>query len=766
MKTSSEKASELAGVEARTLGALALNEPPKSGQLIHMTKARAKGPKRRLPTNNQSTSDQASPPANPRPLDYDTKTQRQAGPESKIKNSTTFTERAPSRPLMNISDNNRKPSQPHPLQKPSVDQTKVLNRDLQGTGDVNINLTSSQTAKSSLIEQKRSPSVTVQKPPKPSLIEYPKPSTPTKPSVEQKKPQSPPSTVESSVLQVSESGIDNRFSFIEGGATEQAKNQPQPLPTRVKSPMKLPTPTSKDDFVEDRSSLSKGHTESVGLGINSVTPTPQTLPTQGEQFSASVQKPPMSPKSPPLPGKKPKHIADRVVSNTPPMKSMPKQEESPVPRSSEAAQIFTELFEEVPHSAVKVSIDTEAIIKSRKPHYDPEKIKTLRKQIWEVSSGGKLLPIPSHQEHILFEESMYICIHVFGSLAGSRSTETYLWCGDGVSTSAMEDAQLFARKVAKDHNGNLNILKQGKETSRFFQALGGIVILRRGASDRPHSSYMLCGRRHVGQIAFDEVEFSPSNLCQGFPYILCTPPGKVYLWHGSGSAADELGCARLIGMDLGPTADIEEVDEGKESEKFWSCFPNGQQRSGATDEGTVCSKHWHLKPLCEKYATRLYQVDIEPPRPKSSSSGFKWVRRGSAPASEENNGPSTAQIREISPFTQSDVWDDGVFVLDVFFEIFVILPSFPSTSTHFPAFRTALLFAQEYAILAASAAAGEDEGRPFVPVCSVVLFGAGAEPLPEALRRAFRKWEEEKVRGCRVLPLSAALEATRGEKSK
>lgn len=679
MKTGSAKVSEVASIKAGTSGALALDEPPNSGQLVHMTKARAKGPKRRLPTSNQSTSNQTLPLAKPKPLDNHTKTQRQTGPASNIKNPTTLIERAPTRPLTNITDNNRRPSQADPFQKLSIDQTKALNGDPQGTRDVNVKFASSQPA-SSLNGRKRSSSVTVQKPPKPSLIEHQKPTTSAKPSVEQQKPQSPPGTVESPVSQVAESGVEDRFPAIEGVTAEQAQNQPQSSLMRVKSPIKLSTLANQEEFVEDPSSLSKGHTESVGLGINPDTPTPQTLSTQGEELPASNQKPPMSPKSPPPLGKKPRHMANRVVSNTPPMKSMPKQEMSPVPRSSEAAQIFSELFDEVPHSAFKVNIDTEAIIRSRKPHCDPDKIKTLRKQIWEVSSGGKLLPVPSHQEHILFEESMYICTHVFGSLTGSRSTETYLWCGDGVSTSAVEDAQLFARKVAKDHNGKLIILKQGKETSRFFQALGGIVILRRGASDRPHSAYILCGRRHVGQIAFDEVDFSPSSLCQGFPYILCAPPGKVYLWHGSGSGADELGCARLIGNDLGSTADIEEVDEGKEPEKFWSCFPHGQQRSGTTDEVTVYSKHWHLKPSCEKYATRLYQVDIEPPRPKSSSSGFKWVRRGSAPASEENSGPSTAQIREISPFAQSDVWDDGVFVLDGFFEIFVFVippPFFP-----------------------------------------------------------------------------------------
>ena len=86
-----------------------------------------------------------------------------------------------------------------------------------------------------------------------------------------------------------------------------------------------------------------------------------------------------------------------------------------------------------------------------------------------------------------------------------------------------------------------------------------------------------------------------------------------------------------------------------------------------------------------------------------------------------------------------------------------MLPSFPSTSTILSTFRTALLFAQEYAILAASA---HDENRPFVPVSSVVLFGVGRDSVPEGLRMAFRKWEAGKVRGCRILDLAASIEAT------
>lgn len=67
-------------------------------------------------------------------------------------------------------------------------------------------------------------------------------------------------------------------------------------------------------------------------------------------------------------------------------------------------------------------------------------------------------------------------------------------------------------------------------------------------------------------------------------------------------------------------------------------------------------------------------------------------------------------------------------------------------------FQTALLFAQEYGILAASL-----EDRPFVPVGTVVLDGA-----PRDMKAIFRKWDEgtgSRQQGEKVVGLSAALEA-------
>lgn len=89
----------------------------------------------------------------------------------------------------------------------------------------------------------------------------------------------------------------------------------------------------------------------------------------------------------------------------------------------------------------------------------------------------------------------------------------------------------------------------------------------------------------------------------------------------------------------------------------------------------------------------------------------------------------------------------------------IALPPSPTSKSHkFFTFRTSLLFAQEYAILAASL-----EDRPLVPNCSVIFGGRPGEQVPEEMRRAFRKWNGEKERrmwaGVRILGLGEALKA-------
>jgi len=331
----------------------------------------------------------------------------------------------------------------------------------------------------------------------------------------------------------------------------------------------------------------------------------------------------------------------------------------PLPSKPKALQkspskIKTQLesfFGTVPQIGEKAEFDTQAFLASQnKPS---EKLKTISKQIWEVTGDGKRTPMPPQQEHILFEECMYLCVHSMQPSNGGKMSETYLWCGDEVPEAAIEDAQLFCRKVARDNGAKLEVVKQGKESSEFFQALGGIVITRKNKSS---ALYMLCGKRHLGHVAFDEVEFASSSLCSGFPFLISAKFGKLYLWKGAGSDQEDVGCARLIGMDLGLTGEIEEISQGAEPASFWESFGPKAQKAPTSD---VLTGVEHSK----GHSSRLYRVEHD--RPKSSG-GFWGLRAASPPKSSLK-----ALVEEVSPFTQKDLDVNHVHILDTYTAVYV-----------------------------------------------------------------------------------------------
>ncbi|PLB48153.1 hypothetical protein P170DRAFT_447946 [Aspergillus steynii IBT 23096] len=416
--------------------------------------------------------------------------------------------------------------------------------------------------------------------------------------------------------------------------------------------------------------------------------------------------------------------------------SSPRSSASLVPQADESLEAISGFFKTFPSSSNSVDIDPQTMLENKN---DNQKIRTLKKQMWEITGDGKRQDLPVNQEYILYEGSMYLCVHMFEA-EGSIRSEVHLWCGDDVADAALDDAQSFSRRVAKENSAKLEVIKQGKETTRFIQALGGILITRRGLSSRSSSSaiFMLCGRKHLGQMVFDEVNLSPRNLCTGYPFVISAMFGKLYLWKGKGSSAEEIGAARLIGMDLGLTGEFEEVTEGEEPESFFEVFPPYAETGDYMD-----SDFWRLKPNYDHFRLRLLRIDHE----LGQRSGF-WLRRsGSAsPVIRPND-----TVQEVEPFCQNDLAGKGVFILDIFFEIYVIVGE--QSSNRPGEFASAVVFAHEYGILAASL-----QDRPFIPKSYVALGG-----IPDSCRSAFRKWvpRSPSTPPPRVFPLNAAIEAIR-----
>ena len=621
-------------------------------QLTHVIKSRARGPKRRLPAANDRDGSSSTSASDTKPTLYNATSELHRSPRYQTTSSKSVGP-LESRPLSNITqsnnNDNRKDSQPSSPRKPSTSihqppnkQSSPVLRKFSKEPPVNL---------SPAVDQKASRNTKEPNQPRPSPS-----NNVQRPQIQQQMPQA---------------ALAEQHRETES----QLASSLVPLPTLAqlsgsRAPVKLPT-RSDEHIARERAGL----TPSDSLGLDLENAAIETQQSSGEALPPSVTP---TFRSPPIPSKKSATITHRVASATlkvPPSATVQMNELSPS-EPSKVAEILTGIFDSLSGLKQRITIDTQSVLNSRSSSDDSQKIKTLRKQISEITSNGKSVPVPAQQEHILFEDSLYLCTHVFGTAAGHRTTEVYLWCGDGVASSVVEDAQIFAKRTAKENNGKLFILKQGKEPTNFFQALGGIVIIRRGPRREEPSSatYMLCGRQHGGQVAFDEMEMSSTSLCKGFPYIIAGGSGKLYLWKGNGSGADELGCARLIGMDLNPTGDIEEIDDGMEPGPFWQCFPRGRENNTGPD-----ARYWHLKPSCEKYTNRLYRIDVEPSRPKSSSGFMSWGRRGSAQPSD-TNAMLAATIQEVAPFAQSDLVDNGVLVLDAFFGVFMYAIRSPHTT--------------------------------------------------------------------------------------
>ena len=675
-----------------------------SAQLIHATKGRARGPKRRLPTSVKQEPDLKLKSPDRENAVLKTITEKYENHSlATIPKEPFLEDRNIARPLSNIPDGSNRNSLLKPLGKPDTPTKKIVLDKIKPSSPQSplpldqLSTPTSATRFSLHQQPKTSPKSSKVRKPSTSIIHSPAPTTspsqlPAKSgphltgsdltlTVTAKRPLPTPPSKSMATISHEElsshprSGLllsqQSHFHPLEKSDREimnevvhsgSPHNASFPQSQKSKSPIELPTRGDKEAITSVAELGERTAKEPIGLGIRSL---PDILSAPIAHHlglpTPPLRSPIETPKSSPLRPKKPESIANRVVSNGSLSLALPQSRTVSDANTLRAQHLIIDFFGEIPTSKTRVDVNTHKVLSSRASSDDSDKIKTLRKQIWQLSGDGKKTSIASHQEHILYGDNMYLCTHVFGSgELGTRKTEVYLWHGEAVPSSAIEDAQLFARKIAKDNNGKLIIVSQGKETSNFFQALGGIVVTRRGSS----STYMLCGRRHVGQIAFDEVPFKTGSLCSGFPYIISARFGKLYLWKGKGSGHDELGCARLIGMDLGLTGEIEEVEEGNESEDFWEAFPDRKTRFPPT--GDV---FWHLKPSCERFNTCLFIVDVEIPAPKSSSGlTFAWGRRGSTPVGGGNN---VATITEIYPFAQSDLKSPGVFVLDTFFEIFV-----------------------------------------------------------------------------------------------
>ncbi|KAG6141034.1 hypothetical protein E4U28_003222 [Claviceps purpurea] len=678
-------------------GAVVSAESPVSGpQLTHMTKNRARGPRRKAPTTSTAT-------ASPVPTGH-VANPSESKMDLEIASPTVGSEPEESadRPQAEMTDAVSMP----PLQKERP-ASPVIQDQVASEASPRSSALSSPRSKSAGLALSSEPATQA----RPMSWERsqavgPRASTPTSPTKTDRQLESdgppPPSPKKLDVKRMSR--------FFDGAPAYSANVDQEPQPTRSRSPAKVTEPPSPTK--SDRDSLPSMRAASPRFGGRS-------SPTVKPSFDEPTTPRGLNRRSRPMSGLSMEGMKSPLAMASP--------VRSPTKQANEVSAVLSDIFGP-PQARQAMKFDPAQILMDR-PQTCGDQITSLGLQMFQILGDGKKLPVAPQHERVLFDEEMYVCAHNFANRSGKKVFEVYFWVGDEVPASSAEDAQLFVQREARSLGGKLVKLRQGKESAEFVQALGGVIMVRKGSSNKYDSlaPNMLCGRRYLGQVAFDEVDYSPANLCTGFTYLL-SKGGNCYLWKGKGSDVTEVSCARLVGMDLTLTGELIECEDGSEPASFWQLFDDKASRPHSAD-------HWRLKPSYDKYCSRLFCSDAE----------------------------SRQQIFEISPFNQADLSSASIYILDAFFEIYIIVGS--RANSQYASFRNALDFAQEYAILASGM-----EDRPFVPISTVVLEG-----IPRDLKRVFRKWDDGKSptvtnpagsgsglrrgRSLRVVTLTQALQA-------
>ncbi|KAM4057132.1 gelsolin repeat protein [Hirsutella rhossiliensis] len=652
-----------------------MSEPSAPGpQLTHITKGRARGPRRKAPTGSSATTPAAASQS-AAPTSEEPKRALPSGnpkAEEDRKSPVSISKEPERASLISPAEVEKEQEPPVPAKKKpaplSIQQqvaAQAAVRGQIGLGEV---------------EAKTNNGTGTAGPASPLLLRQQTAS----PSTNAEGQVSPPSQAEQGSEEASQPSSPRKLDESTGSTHQRTRSRsPTKLPEQP-----LPEPLSSPDK-RDRDSLpsmkgTASRSSRPGSPIKS--PPGPEQPVNGPSAAEATAPRPKSRGAPrPLSG-----ITGGGLKSSPAIASPVRSPTKPV---NEVSMLLSDFFGP-PGPRKEMRVDPAEILMNRPPA--GAKITSLGFHMFKIFGDGKKVPVSAQNERDLFEQEMYVCAHNFTNAAGKKVFEVYFWVGDEVPEATAEDAQLFVQREARSLGGTLVKLRQGKETAEFMQALGGVVIVRRGSSNKYDSlaPNMLCGRAYLGQVAFDEVDFAPASLCSGFTYLIAQA-GKCFLWKGKGSDVAEVSCARLVGMDLTLTGEIVEYEDGAEPASFWDLFGGGGPKPHSAD-------HWRLKPNYDKYCSRLFCSDAD----------------------------SKQQILELSPFGQADLSPSSIYILDAFFEMYIVVGS--RANAQYASFRNALDFAQEYAILAAGI-----EDRPFVPVSSVVLEG-----IPRDLKRVFRKWDD------------------------
>ncbi|XP_076464098.1 advillin-like [Babylonia areolata] len=266
-----------------------------------------------------------------------------------------------------------------------------------------------------------------------------------------------------------------------------------------------------------------------------------------------------------------------------------------------------------------------------------------KKQVWRVESGD-LVAQPEAMHGTFYTGDCYLVLYTYTK--GTSRVEHYLlyfWQGAKSSTDEKGASAIFAQRMDDNELNGAAVqvrVVQGREPEHFLTIFKGKMVIFLGGinNKEPDSSTRLFQIRGTKTVNTKAVQVQPraGSLNSSDVFIVDTEK-DIFLWVGKGASEDEKNVANSVVKHICPDrnlSDVMTVKEGEEPSEFWDVL-GGQ----------------------EPYATGTRTEDQSPDMP--------------ARLFQCSNASGRFKVEEVVDFSQEDLCEDDVMLLDTFSEVFV-----------------------------------------------------------------------------------------------
>ncbi|XP_030632518.1 advillin [Chanos chanos] len=260
-------------------------------------------------------------------------------------------------------------------------------------------------------------------------------------------------------------------------------------------------------------------------------------------------------------------------------------------------------------------------------------------EVWRIENL-ELVAVEPKWHGYFYGGDCYLVLYTY-EVHGKKSYLLYMWQGRHASQDELAASAFQAVNLDQKYNGQPVQVRvtMGKEPRHFMAMFKGKMVIfeggtsRKGASDPepPVRLFQVRGTDSSNTKA-TEVPALAASLNSNDVFILKSQTG-VYLWCGKGSSGDERAMAKEVSAIFGKGSE-EIVAEGQEPIEFWDLM--GGKTPYANDK-------------------RLQQVviDHEPRLFECSNKTGRFI------------------VTEVTQFTQDDLNEDDVMLLDTWDQVFI-----------------------------------------------------------------------------------------------